>query len=368
MAFAGLIGSSPRFRAVLDAIQMVAPFDSAVLVRGETGTGKEVVAQAIHDASPRRQNRFVALNCAAIPRDLLESELFGHERGAFTGAVTQTMGRFQTADRGTLFLDEVGDLPLELQPKLLRVLQEQQFERLGGGRTFQVNVRVIAATNQDLWRMVQERQFRADLYYRLNVFPIELPPLREREEDIPLLVEYFVAKFAERQGKSIDHIPDEVMGVLKFHDWPGNIRELQNFVERAVIMTSGSVLRPSMKEFAMRNVTTGAIQTLADAERAHIIAMLRRTDWVIGGPRGAAAKLGLPRTSLIAKMERLGISREVVRPGEILQMPRAVAAAASGVPGDSLYSHSPTGLGGCARAGGIAANYLTSSRAANFSD
>jgi formate hydrogenlyase transcriptional activator len=206
MAISDLIGSSPKFRDVLDAINMVASADCSVLVQGETGTGKEVIAQAIHDVSPRRQNRFVALNCAAIPSALLESELFGHERGAFTGAVNQTVGRFQTADRGTLFLDEIGDLPLELQPKLLRVLQERQFERLGSGRTFKVDVRVIAATNQDLWQMVQERKFRADLYYRLNVFPIALPPLRERQDDVQLLVEHFVRKFAERQGKSIDHI------------------------------------------------------------------------------------------------------------------------------------------------------------------
>jgi formate hydrogenlyase transcriptional activator len=218
---ATLIGSSAKFQAVLDQINMVAPVDSAVLIQGETGTGKEVIAQAIHEGSSRRKNRFVALNCAAFPSDLLESELFGHERGAFTGAVTQTMGRFQAADRGTLFLDEIGDLPLELQPKLLRVLQEKQFERLGGCRTVQVNVRIIAATNQDLWGMVQERKFRADLYYRLNVFPITLPPLREREDDIPSLIEHFVHKFAKQQGKSIDRIPDEVMEVLQRHDWPG---------------------------------------------------------------------------------------------------------------------------------------------------
>jgi transcriptional regulator with GAF, ATPase, and Fis domain len=244
MAISDLIGSSSKFRSVLRAINLVASADCSVLVQGETGTGKEVIARAIHDASPRRQNRFVALNCAAIPSALLESELFGHERGAFTGAVNQTVGRFQTADRGTLFLDEIGDLPLELQPKLLRVLQEQQFERLGGGHTFQVDVRVIAATNQDLWQMVQERKFRADLYYRLNVFPINLPPLREREDDVRLLVEHFVRKFAERQGKSIDRIPDEVVEVLKHYHWPGNIRELQNFIERAVIMTTGRCVAP----------------------------------------------------------------------------------------------------------------------------
>jgi formate hydrogenlyase transcriptional activator len=264
VAIAGLIGSSSKFQAVLDEINMVAPVDCAVLVQGETGTGKEVIAQAIHEASPRRQNRFVALNCAAIPSALLESELFGHERGAFTGAVAQTIGRFQAADRGTLFLDEIGDLPLELQPKLLRALQEKQFERLGGGRTFQVDVRVIAATNQDLWRMVQERKFRADLYYRLNVFPITLPPLREREDDIPLLIEHFVQKFAKRQGKSIDQIPDEVMEVLKRHDWPGNIRELQNVIERAVIMTTGPVLnRPTTKHMTQE----GGIRTNQDARR-----------------------------------------------------------------------------------------------------
>src|SRR6202041_3177097 len=242
MASFDLIGSSTKFQAVLEQINMVAPVDSAVLIQGETGTGKEVIARAIHEASPRRRNRFVALNCAAIPGTLLESELFCYEKGAFTGAVAQTIGRFQSADRGTLFLDEIGDLPLELQPKLLRALQEKQIERLGGNRTFQVDVRVIAATNQDLWRMVQERKFRADLYYRLNVFPIMLPPLREREDDIPLLIEHFVQTFAKRQGKLIHHIPDEVMDALKRHDWPGNIRELQNVIERAVIMTTGPEL------------------------------------------------------------------------------------------------------------------------------
>src|ERR1700723_3540806 len=223
-----LIGASTKFRALLNDVDVVAPVNSAVLIQGETGTGKEVIARAIHEVSPRRRNRFVALNCAAIPSALLESELFGYEKGAFTGAANQTIGRFQVADRGTLFLDEIGDLPLELQPKLLRALQEKEFERLGGGRTFQVDVRVVAATNQDLWQMVQERKFRADLYYRLNVFPITLPPLREREDDVQLLVEYFVRKFAERQGKLIDHVPDEVMEVLKHYRWPGNIREMQN--------------------------------------------------------------------------------------------------------------------------------------------
>jgi len=308
MAISDLIGSSPKFRALLEEINMVAPVDSAVLLRGETGTGKEVVAQAIHAASSRRQQKFVAINCAAIPAALMESELFGYERGAFTGALTQREGRFQAADRGTLFLDEIGDLPLELQPKLLRVLQEQQVERLGGSRTIPVNVRVIAATNQDLWAMVQEKKFRADLYYRLNVFPINLPPLREREGDIPLLVSLFVRKFAERLGRTIDCIPGDVMEALENHDWPGNIRELQNFIERAVIMTTGAVLRPRLAELQMQTVPT-EVRTLADAERAHIAATLRETKWVIGGRSGAAARLGLPRTTLIARMQRLGLAK-----------------------------------------------------------
>jgi formate hydrogenlyase transcriptional activator len=243
---------------------------------------------------------------------LMESELFGHERGAFTGAVAQTMGRFQAADRGTLFLDEIGDLPLELQPKLLRALQEKQIERLGNGHTFQVDVRVIAATNQNLRRMVEERKFRADLYYRLNVFPMTLPPLRERREDIALLTEHFVQKFARQQGKSIVHIPDEVMDVLKWHDWPGNIRELQNVIERAVIMTTGRVLDQRATKLIAQDVRFARIRTLVDAERAHIIAMLQEANWVVGGPRGAAAQLGLARTTLIAMMARLGISRETL--------------------------------------------------------
>jgi len=330
MAISDLIGSSPKFRAVIDAINMVASADCSVLVQGETGTGKEVIAQAIHEASPRRKNRFVALNCAAIPGALLESELFGHERGAFTGAVNQTVGRFQTADRGTLFLDEIGDLPLELQPKLLRVLQEQQFERLGSGRTLQVDVRVIAATNQDLWQMVQERTFRADLYYRLNVFPITLPPLREREDDVRLLVEHFVRNFAERQGKSIDHIPEEVMELLQHYRWPGNIRELQNFIERAVIMTDGRVLRPDMAALRTQNVVSPSAHTLEDAERAHITATLRETGWVVGGRNGAAAKLGLPRTTLIAMMRRLGITADAVQAPERRSVSREATAGSAG--------------------------------------
>jgi len=320
MAISDLIGSSTTFRALLDKVEMVAPVDSAVLLQGETGTGKEVIAQAIHEAGPRRRNRFVALNCAAIPATLLESELFGYERGAFTGAVAQTIGRFQAADRGTLLLDEIGDLPLELQPKLLRALQEKQFERLGGGHTLHVDVRVIAATNQDLESMVEGRKFRADLYYRLNVFPITLPALRERREDIPLLAAHFVQKFAKRQNKGIDTIPDDVITALEDYDWPGNIRELQNVIERGVIMTAGPVLsrrttehlKPGLASRGPRHAVSQPvnIKTLADAERAHITATLRETNWVIGGPRGAAAQLGLPRTTLIAKMQRLGISNE----------------------------------------------------------
>ena len=312
MAILNLIGRSPKFRALLDEINIIAPVDSAVLVQGETGTGKEVVAQAIHEAGPRCKNRFVALNCAAIPAALLESELFGHERGAFTGAVAQTMGRFQAADRGTLFLDEIGDLPLELQPKLLRALQEKQIERLGGGHTFQVDVRVVAATNQDLWGMVQEKKFRADLYYRLNVFPIRLPPLRERGDDIPLLIEHFVEMFARRQGKSIERIPDEVMEALTRYSWPGNIRELQNFIERSVILTSGSELRAPIADLAESEIQLDDVRTLEDANRAHIKATLCETKWVVGGPNGAAARLGMHRTTLIAKMQKLGISRETI--------------------------------------------------------
>jgi formate hydrogenlyase transcriptional activator len=318
MPIVDLVGCSTKFRALLDNVDMIAPADSAVLLQGETGTGKEVVARAIHEASPRRKNRFVALNCAAIPSTLLESELFGHEKGAFTGAVTQTVGRFKAADRGTLFLDEIGDLPLELQPKLLRALQEKQFERLGGVQTLQVDVRVIAATNRDLGQMILERKFRADLYYRLNVFPITLPPLRERRADIGLLAEHFVQKFARQQGKVVDTIPGEVLAALEDHDWPGNIRELQNVIERGVIMTAGPVLSGKSTEHLRRFETVpvcfpgvaepARITTLADAERAHITATLRATSWVIGGPNGAAAQLGLPRTTLLAMMQRLGIS------------------------------------------------------------
>ena len=308
MTTLNLIGSSPKFRAVLADVDRIAPVDSAVLIQGETGTGKEVIARAIHEASPRRHNRFIALNCAAIPSALLESELFGHERGAFTGACTQTRGRFQMADGGTLFLDEIGDMPLELQPKLLRALQEQEFERLGSTQTVRVNVRVVAATNQDLAQLVGKKLFRADLFYRLNVIPICLPPLRERVQDIVPLTEFFVAKFAALLNKPIDSIPDEVMAVLQARDWPGNIRELQNFIERAVLFSPGSVLRVPMdlKQTVKPN-SENAARTLADADREHILETLHHTNWMIGGQGGAADRLGLPRTTLIYKMRKLGI-------------------------------------------------------------
>src|SRR6266481_2288614 len=305
-----LIGSGPGLRRVLDSVQMVAPTDSAVLVQGETGTGKELVATAVHEGSLRSRGPYVKVNCAAMPGALLENELFGHERGAFTGALTQTTGRFQAAHGGTLFLDEIGDLPLELQPKLLRVLQEQQYERLGSSRTLRADVRVIAATNQDLSQMVEEKTFRADLYYRLSVFPIRLPSLRERKDDIPSLVKHFVQKYSRQMGKSIDEVPDRVMEVLRSHHWPGNIRELQNFVERSVIMTRGNVLSPRINELKMlmQETASAPTQTLSDAERAHILGILRETNWVVGGNDGAAARLGLPRTTLISRMQKLGIS------------------------------------------------------------
>jgi len=314
MAIVDLIGSSARFQAVLEDVHVVAGADCSVLIQGETGTGKEVIAHAIHDASPRQRGPFVGLNCAAIPAALLESELFGHEKGAFTGAIAQTIGRFQAAHGGTLFLDEIGDLSLELQPKLLRVLQEQQYERLGSTRTLRAEVRVIAATNQDLARMVEEKTFRADLYYRLSVFPIALPPLRDRKEDIPALVNYFVRKFSRPIGKAIDQVPDDIMDVLTAHHWPGNIRELQNFVERSVIVTQGRVLSPRTTELRllMQAAMSGPSQRLSDAERAHILRILKETNWLVGGRDGAASRLGVPRTTLISRMQKLGISS---RPG-----------------------------------------------------
>jgi formate hydrogenlyase transcriptional activator len=322
MAILDLIGSSPKFRALMTVVDTVAPVDSAVLIQGETGTGKEVIARAIHEASPRRNHRFVALNCAAIPSALLESELFGHERGAFTGACTQTKGRFQMADGGTLFLDEIGDMPLELQPKLLRALQEREFERLGSTQTVRVNVRVVAATNQDLGQLVTKKLFRADLFYRLNVIPICLPPLRERVQDILPLTEFFVAKFAASFNKPIDLIPDEVVAVLKAHDWPGNIRELQNFIERAVLYSPGTVLRlPLDLKQTVRQSSESVAGTLADANREHILETLEQTNWLIGGQDGAANRLGLPRTTLVYKMRKLGIeTRRSSRPRPFRQL------------------------------------------------
>ena len=310
MSVPELIGSHPRFAAVLEDVRTVAAADCAVLIQGETGTGKELIARAIHEASARRHHRYVTVNCAAIPTALLESELFGHERGAFTGAITSKMGRFQVADRGTLFLDEIGELAIELQPKLLRAIQEQEFERVGSAHTTRVDVRIVAATNQNLGPMVAERRFRMDLYYRLNVFPITLPPLRDRTGDIPSLVHHFVRTAASRNRKSIARVPDEVMAALIKYDWPGNIRELQNFIERSVILTRGAELQAPVAELANKRLPIPAVRTLADAERAHIISTLRKTNWAVGGRNGAAARLGLFRTTLIAKMRKLGISRE----------------------------------------------------------
>jgi transcriptional regulator with GAF, ATPase, and Fis domain len=315
----GLIGANGGLRHVWDSVQMVAGTDSPVLIQGETGTGKELVARAIHEESRRNRGPFVKLNCAAIPAGLLESELFGHERGAYTGALTQTIGRFQLAHNGTLFLDEIGDLPLEMQPKLLRVLQEQEFERLGSARTIRVDVRIVAATNQDLSQMVQERRFRADLYYRLNVFPIHIPALRARPEDIPALVDHFVRKFAAQMDKPVTHVSAEVMEALRTHSWAGNIRELQNVIERAVIMSSGEFLQLSQGDLKpiiksdtplIKSDAPRGTGTLADAEREYIVKVLREVGGVVGGRNGAAARLGLPRTTLIARMQKLGIVQQ----------------------------------------------------------
>jgi formate hydrogenlyase transcriptional activator len=291
----------------LDQIRTVAPTDSTVIIEGETGTGKELIAQAIHTHSTRRDQPFVKLNCAAIPLGLLESELFGHEKGAFTGAVARKMGRFEAANGGTLFLDEIGDIPLELQAKLLRVLQEQEFERLGSTHTQRVNVRVVAATNQDLARLVAEKQFRMDLYYRLNVFPIAVPPLRHRLEDIPLLVAYFVHTYANRMNRQIETVTSDAMEELLRYPWPGNIRELQNVIERAVILTNGNTLQPPALP-SNAAFSTGPV-SLADAERDHILNALRESNWVVGGAAGAAARLGVKRTTLISKMRKRGLSR-----------------------------------------------------------
>jgi len=308
--FEQVIGNSPVLEAVLEQVERVAPTGSTVLIQGETGTGKELIARAIHNISSRCGHAFVKLNCAAIPLDLLESELFGHEKGAFTGAIAQKIGRFELADKGTLFLDEVGDIPASLQPKLLRVLQEQEFERLGSTRTHQADVRLVAATNRDLTDMVSRGQFRSDLYYRLNVFPVLLPPLRERREDIPALVTHFVEILGRRMGKQIEHIPPETMSALSSYEWPGNIRELQNLIERAVILSNHGVLpNPLPTPGTSGVILSSTAPTLRDSERALILQTLDAVGWVIGGPKGAAAVLGLKRTTLIHKMQKLGISR-----------------------------------------------------------
>jgi formate hydrogenlyase transcriptional activator len=310
-AFEGIVGCSTALMETLDLVRTVAPTDSTVLIEGETGTGKEVIASAIHACSKRRDRAFIKLNCTAIPAGLLESELFGHEKGAFTGAVARKIGRFEAAHGGTLFLDEIGDLPLELQPKLLRVLQEGEFERLGSTQTQHVNVRLVAATNGDLGKLISEKLFRSDLYYRLNVFPISVPPLRDRAEDIPLLVCHFVAKYAARMQKVIEGIRAEVMDTLTSYSWPGNIRELQNFIECSVILTSGSTLCcPLARLGSGAEVNSpGEPVTLEDLNREHICRTLQQTRGVIMGPNGAAARLGIKRTTLYARMRKLGISR-----------------------------------------------------------
>ena len=309
--FEEIIGKSSRLKAVLESVRIVAPADSTVLIQGETGTGKEMIARAIHNLSPRKGQAFVKVNCAAIPSGLLESELFGHERGAFTGAIAQKIGRFELAHKGTLFLDEVGDIPLELQPKLLRVLQEQEFERLGSTRTQRIDVRLLAATNANLGQMVVEKKFRSDLYYRLKVFPIDVPPLRERRDDIPLLVRYFANKYARRMGKQIESIPKDAMDALSHYAWPGNIRELQNLMERAALLTSGPSLKVPLAEILVGSDlhVHGDGNVLKQAEREQIVRALRESNWIVGGAHGAAARLGLKRTSLAYKMQRLGISR-----------------------------------------------------------
>jgi len=329
--FEEIVGDSPVLKRALAQVEVVAPAGTAVLITGETGTGKELIARAIHNLSPRRERTFVKINCAAIPGGLLESELFGHERGAFTGALTQKIGRFELADHGTLFLDEIADLPLDLQPKLLRVLQEQEFERLGSNRTQRVDVRIVAATNSDLSRLVAERTFRSDLFYRLNVFPIHIPALRERSEDVPHLVRYFVQKFSRRLNKAVAYIPAEAMDALSGYSWPGNIRELENFIERAVLLSPGKELRVPVSELkpvaslaesgadassssaSLTSLTSSpsSISTLEDAERQHILRALRQTAWRVAGAKGAAGILGMKRTTLQARMRKLGIRRPV---------------------------------------------------------
>ena len=344
-SFEGIVGTSGSLRDVLDLVRTVAPTDSTVLIEGETGTGKELIARAIHNISPRSAQPFVRLNCAAIPFDLLESELFGHEKGAFTGAFAQKIGRFEMADKGTLFLDEIGDIPLPLQPKLLRVLQEQEFERLGSGRTHRINVRVVAATHRNLAEMVRRNEFRSDLYYRLNVFPVVLPPLRERQQDISQLVSHFVQVFSRKMGNRITCIPIETLSALIAYPWPGNVRELQNLIERAVILSKNGVL-PNPLPRSDKNPATNPLPVsdknpppvtpskirFDDSSRALILQALREAGWVIGGSRGAAARLGLKRTTLVAKMKKLGISR-ALRRSDMTQLPctasESVMAASS---------------------------------------
>jgi len=320
--FREIVGKTKALREILQQVEVVAPTDSTVLIYGETGTGKEAIARAIHDLSGRKAKAFVKLNCAALPTGLMESELFGHEKGAFTGAIAQRIGRFELANGGSVFLDEVGEIPLEVQPKLLRVLQEREFERLGGSKTFRTDARLIAATNRDLEAMAGEQKFRSDLYYRLNVFPIRVPPLRERADDIPLLVRHFVQQFGRRMGKTIETIPSETMDALVRYHWPGNIRELQNVVERAVILTPGSVLNVAVGELTSRPTQSPApgsgtqkdMQSLLDqTERRHIIRALEETNWVIAGPNGAAARLGMKRSTLHARMQKLGV--QITRSG-----------------------------------------------------
>jgi formate hydrogenlyase transcriptional activator len=307
--FEEIVGRSSALQRVLPQVEIVAPTDSGVLITGETGTGKELIARAVHNLSTRRNRPFVKLNCAAIPSGLLESELFGHERGAFTGAVMQKAGRFEAADKGTLFLDEVGDIPLELQPKLLRVLQEGEFERLGSTRTQQVDVRVIAATHRDLKQMIEDGEFRSDLYYRLHVFPLTVPPLRDRREDIPLLVRHYVDKYARRMNRRIETVPSRAMEVMAAYSWPGNVRELQNFIERAVILSPGSVLRAPLAELkeAAPQGADSKLSTLEDAERDHVLRALRESNWILGGPDGAAVRLGMKRTTLAYRIRKLKI-------------------------------------------------------------
>jgi formate hydrogenlyase transcriptional activator len=308
--FEGIVGESGALQEVLDLVRTVAPTCSTALIEGETGTGKELIARAIHEHSTRRDGRFVKLNCAAIPLGLLESELFGHERGAFTGAVARKVGRFEAADCGTLFLDEIGDIPLEVQPKLLRVLQEGEFERLGSTQTQRANVRLVAATNKDLAKLVAQNQFRNDLYYRLNVFPILVPPLRDRRGDIPSLVMHFVRIYAERMNKKIETIPTRVMEALVSHSWPGNIRELQNFIERSVILTDGNTLRPSLEGLQQTaGIDSRKPITLEEAERHHIRKTLEQVNWVVAGPSGAAVRLGMKRSTVYFRMRKLGIFR-----------------------------------------------------------